>query len=542
MELFSYKIQALNAFAADYLDLKENTIGLFDYAWNDKESLLKRSSYLSERELPRVEIANYIEDYMEKYGLTDESRANIEKLRNGALVVVGGQQAGLLTGPMYTLNKVISIVQLARKQAEIIGKPVVPVFWVAGEDHDFYEINHVFTKKGSRIDKKVFPYKPKTKEMVSDMLLNKEETLKWVRDVFVEIGETEYSSKLIGIIDDFVEKSKTVSEFFGYTINFLFKNEGILLVDSGDTELRKLASGTYVDIINNSYEIENLLACGQKRISDFGYKNALELGENSANLFYYNQKNKNRILLEREGESFVGKSGNVKFSREELLEIAVKSPENLSSNVVTRTLVQERLFPVLSFVAGPGEIAYWAEIAPVFELFGERVPLVVPRISFTIMEARVEKLLGELKLNLDDVFSRGCSKEKREFLESLKNPNVEDFYRKIVNEFLESHNSWEDAVGSGAPDMEKLFDKNRSLIQGQLDFMKTKIEQDFERKHVEITRKYDEIENTLRPFGGMQERILNPMYFINCYGSDWISELCNTNLSFEDNHYIVKIQ
>lgn len=61
------------------------------------------------------------------------------------MAVVGGQQAGLLTGPLYSVNKAISVILLSKEQSEKLGIDVVPIFWIAGEDHDILEINHTYT-------------------------------------------------------------------------------------------------------------------------------------------------------------------------------------------------------------------------------------------------------------------------------------------------------------------------------------------------------------------------------------------------------------
>lgn len=537
MQLSHYKIQATNQFAADYLDKRETVMSQFEYDWSSEESVIERASYLSEREYSRNDLCDYISNYMDQFGLSESSKNNIEMLRNDALVVVGGQQAGLLTGPMYTINKVISIIKLAAQQSEITGKPVVPVFWIAGEDHDYHEVNHVFIKSGSKVSKNVFPYKPKTKEMVSDMTLDKAVTLEWVKGVFSELQETNNTRPLLDKVRAFVEVSGTMSEFFGHLINYLFKDSGLLLVDSGDIHFRSLAKNTYADVIENNADIEQVLQERQKQIEDLGYKNALQLSENNANIFYYSPDHKNRMLLERVGGDFINETHNLKISKEALLQ----STDCLSSNVVTRTIVQERIFPVLSFIAGPGEIAYWAEIAPVFNRLGEKMPIVAPRMSFTLLEAKVENLISELELNLDEVLSKGCSAEKAAYLESIKRPEAQEKYEELVGAFTKMHNDLQAASGATSPDMENLFNKNRSIILEQLDFIKSRIEKDNERKYANVINKYDEIESSLRPQNGLQERTLNPIYFMNKYGTQWINEILDGDLHIVENHYVVKV-
>ncbi|RIO59161.1 bacillithiol biosynthesis BshC, partial [Mammaliicoccus sciuri] len=91
-----------------------------------------------------VELANIIKEYMSDLSLTEQQERNIGLLSEGAKVIIGGQQAGLFGGPLYTFHKIFSIITLSEKLSNEYDKNVVPVFWIAGEDHDFDEVNHTY--------------------------------------------------------------------------------------------------------------------------------------------------------------------------------------------------------------------------------------------------------------------------------------------------------------------------------------------------------------------------------------------------------------
>src|SRR5699024_9412840 len=102
-------------------------------------------------------------------------------------VVIAGQQAGLLTGPMYTINKLISVVQFAREQQEQLGSPVIPIFWIAGEDHDFDEINHIFLPDGPQMKKWTLDQKIAQKMPVSEIEKEESRAKEWVDQLFSDL-------------------------------------------------------------------------------------------------------------------------------------------------------------------------------------------------------------------------------------------------------------------------------------------------------------------------------------------------------------------
>ena len=202
--------------------------------------------------------------------------------------------------------------------------------------------------------------------------------------------------------------------------------------------------------------------------------------------------------------------------------------------------MQEKLFPVLGFVAGPGEIAYWHEIKPAFSMIGEKMPPIWPRLSFTLLEGKVNRLLEELNLSIEKVLTVGCLDEKELYLESLRK-QAPDTYITIIKNLENEHLEWQHKAVNFDKGLEPLFEKNRHLIKEQLMFMQKKVETHLERKNEETIAKYNLVENRLHPEGGLQERILNPFYFFNQYGTLWIKSLLTESLEFDGSHYVVTI-
>jgi bacillithiol synthase len=544
MEIFNLSLPATNRFASNYLKQTDDIQPFFHYRFEQSSSDMDRLTELQNRFFPREEVAQHIEEFMGPFPSSPSVKKSIEKLKqSNSVVVIGGQQAGILTGPLYTLHKVISIIKLAEEKERKWNVPVVPVFWIAGEDHDFQEVNHLFIPTEQKVNKQTYPEKVLRKKMVTDIELNKEVCLSWAENLIENFGETNYTIDLLQFIRKQIGNSTTFVEFFANIIMELFKDYGLLIVDSGNTGLRKLEKDLLIQQIHHHDSITYLLNEQQKKISEKGYPITIETNEQAANLFYYDQRLQERVLLEfdRQTDCFVGKNGILSFSKEELIEMARNEPGKLSNNVVTRPLTQEWLFPTIAFIAGPGEISYWAELKLVFEHFGIKMPPIVPRLNITLVDRSIETDLRDLNLSIENVLSRGTGNEREQFLESIKDTEIEKLFATTVNQLMEQYQLIEDKTEKLDKGLLPLLKKNESILINQIDFMKTKLEESIKQKHNVILTKFNRIDLALRPDGFPQERIWNMFYFLNLYGFCLIDDLMDLPYVFDGSHKIVKM-
>ena len=173
MEVREISLAATTPLATDYINGTFPTEKGFSYPLQADDVFYRRLRDIKERTYPRRELVEYLSSYHQQFHASPETFDNIEKLLDPeSVVVVGGQQAGLLTGPLYTIYKIISVIKLAKEQERKLGVPVVPLFWIAGEDHDIAEVNHVYIAEDGKIKKYVYPDIPQEKRMVSDLPLD----------------------------------------------------------------------------------------------------------------------------------------------------------------------------------------------------------------------------------------------------------------------------------------------------------------------------------------------------------------------------------
>jgi bacillithiol synthase len=544
MEMLNLSLPAANRFATDYLAGSPELQSFFHYDFINKIDYVHRVDELKNRSFMRNELADHIESFMSNYAHSDKISANIEKLRQeNSVAIIGGQQAGILTGPLYTIHKVISIIKLAEQKEAELGVPVVPLFWIAGEDHDYQEVNHVYVMNNNKNEKWIYPEKNLEKKMISEVCINRDLCYSWVEEIFETYGETKYTKEVMTFVRESINTAESFVDFFASIIMELFKDSGLLIVDSGNKELRKLEKEFFMKQIIEHRQITAAVLEQQQKTGAAGYPNMIEMNENAANLFYYDIEVNERILLQYVEESgrFEGKNGEVHFSFEELQEIANEYPEKLSNNVVTRPLMQEWLFPTLAFIGGPGEIAYWSELKLVFEHFGLKMPLLVPRLNITLLERSIETDIQELKLDLEEILVSGTGKHELKYIDSLKDREVEELFENMKTMISDQYKVVREKSGSIDPVLLPMLDKNESILLNQIGFMEGKIIESVCRKNDHILRKFTRVENALRPSGSPQERVWNPFYYLNKYGLGLISDLLKLHYEFDGTHKIIKM-
>nr|WP_295971535.1 bacillithiol biosynthesis cysteine-adding enzyme BshC [uncultured Bacillus sp.] len=541
MEMENLSLPAVNRFATEYLAGTVDIQQLFHYQYQLSASYTDRLLELKNRTFMRKELIQCIEKYMEPFPSSSEVKHSLRKLgEERCVVVIGGQQAGILTGPLYSIHKIISIIALARQKEDELDIPVVPVFWIAGEDHDFQEVNHIYLEKAGKIQKLAYPEQIREKRMVSEIELNQEQCLEWVEEIVETFGETEHTKTLLSFLHSAAEKSTSFVDFFAHMVMELFKDYGLLIVDSADPGIRHLEKEIFISQIERAADITRSVKEMQKEITAKGFHNMIDISEQAANIFYHDPYNRERILLEYDPERklYLGKNGAVRFSHSELLLKAAEFPEQLSNNVVTRPLTQELLFPTLAFIAGPGEIAYWAELKKVFEGFAMKMPPIVPRLNITLLDRSVETDLQELGLSLEEVLIAGTEKQQQAYLMSVKDQELDQLFQLTKDELLANYQLIEKKLDRG---LLALLEKNRTLLLKQIEFMETKAADSLEKKHEAILNKYRRVQNKLRPLGAPQERMLNALQYMNSYGIYFFADLARLTYTFDGSHKVIKI-
>ncbi|MGA3600377.1 bacillithiol biosynthesis cysteine-adding enzyme BshC [Lysinibacillus agricola] len=536
MKLESIRVPIKNRLLADYWSPNTAIHEFFEYEYNDK-SFEKRAQYLDEHARDQKELTAIIRQFMEPLGISKKANEHLQQLEQGAVAVVGGQQAGILTGPLYSVHKAISVITLAKEQSVKLQRPVVPVFWIAGEDHDLEEINHTYTVHGADIKKRAYSERSRRKTMASVTSINKESMTQLLNTIVKDIGETEFTEILIKQLVDTLNKSETFTDFFARLMNQLFEDEGLLMIDAADFKFRRSESENFTHIIRNNEEIARVVTEKEAQLANAGYGKPILATDEAANLFFV--EDGERHLLERKNQLFVNLAANIKMSREELLEIANKHPEQLSNNVVTRPLMQEMTLPVLAFVGGPGELAYWATLKDAFSVLGLQMPIFAPRLHITIVTRHVEQLLREHHLNVADVWDGKALQLKEQFIAEVQDTEAKRQIQTMQQMLLEKYDELRSYLEEQHLPLDKILGKNKENHLKQFEYLQQKVEQTVLNKHETTIRKFMTLHNELYPNEGLQERTYNPYQYFNEFGPMLITEMLKQNYNIGNHHYIL---
>ncbi len=539
MRIKPIQLQETNQLVQDYLNQDNDIQSYFDYL--PFEAGKERLADLQKRSFQREALVDTLHKLNADWDAPQETFEQIERLRNAnSVVVIGGQQAGLMTGPMYTLNKVISILALAEEKEKQLNIPVIPVFWIAGEDHDYDEINHIYSSKDTKLYKHTSPQQLYLKKSISSVRIEKEKTAEWIKHAFHDLRETEHTKFLYECIQLCLQKSTSYVDFFARLIFMLFPNQGIVLIDSAHPDVRKLERKAFKQLIYRQSEISSSVYNAVQKLQQKGYALSLEAEIDDAHLFYHDTNNE-RILLKREGDLWVGKNEELVLTTDQLIQTAEEEPERLSNNVVTRPIMQETLFPTLAFVGGDGEISYWAALRGAFRAYDENlhVPPVFPRLKFTYITNRIEKLLKTRVLEPEHVLEHGVDDVKINWLMTQETPPVETVFDSVKGKVDKLHFPLQQLAETISPDLANEARKNIRLIQNQLAYLENKTKLKLEERYELELEQYTEIGNQLKPNQLLQERVWSPLPFINEYGIEFINKLLEKELSFHENHYLV---
>ncbi|WP_349410404.1 bacillithiol biosynthesis cysteine-adding enzyme BshC [Pseudalkalibacillus sp. SCS-8] len=516
---------------AAYLSGDSRVSGLFDYDPYDAGSYIDRWKELKERSFPREELYKHLSSYHKKLPTSEKTWMNIEKLKDpDSTVVVTGQQAGLMTGPLYTVHKCLSALLFAEQQEKRIGSPVIPIFWVAGEDHDFDEVNHIHVFEEGEIRKKKFSMN-EGKRSVSYIPLPKPKLYEWVDEIIHAFGETEHTQELQKSLRTAIQETETWTEFFSYLMAGLFKELGIVMLDANHPEVRRIESSFFAEMIKDNDALDDAFKSGERNLVSHGYSSPVESEDGNSHLFIDEQDT--RVLLFRDGERhFRGKNNECLYTMKELTDLAIHHPDRLSNNVISRPLMQEKLLPTLAFVAGPGEIAYWSMLKPVFHLHSVKMPPVLPRLSILLIDRVTQKLLRDKDIDVEQVLDAKIPVEKEQWLTQQDDPDIDSEFLHTVEAFQREHDRLKNTAKTIDKGLEPLAEKNWRIIEGQLQFLKERMKRSIYEKYETELRKFDYIESHLMPKNQPQERVLNVYEFINQYGEQFITELASNEFSW----------
>ena len=491
--------------------------------FRDPAALERQTEKVRSRPVPRENLAAVLSEQNASYACGPETLGAIGRLvRDKACAVVTGQQVGLFSGPLYTIYKALTAIKLSNALSRRGLGSFVPVFWLASDDHDLAEIDHIaFMDKDNRLREIRCPAPPHEQKVpVSNIPLPQD-----IGDCFEQLRtltlDTEFKANILGSLNEAYQPGRSYVEAFGRWMTRLFKSRGLVLIDAGHPRLKEMGRDVfYREIADDSPSTRQAVAASE-RLSQAGYEAQIPLHEGILNQFY----------AERERHAIQWKEGAIDIkglpslnTKEALLKLAGEKPFLFSPNVLLRPLYQDAVLPTVAYVGGPSEIAYFGQLKGVYETFGLPMPVIYPRKSVTIIERKIDHILKKYHLSVPDLWRNAAGAigaiTKEEIPEAvgrtllLARDHLERDYASLKAEIL--------AFDSG---LAESVDLAKGKMNLQLDFMQKKVQQAARKRNDIAVRQLHKAVDNVFPNHRLQERVFNIVPYLIKYGDAFIDQL-----------------
>lgn len=420
-------------------------------------------------------------------------------IREGGVVVTTGQQPGLFGGPVYTWSKALAALALADALERATGVPAAPIFWAATDDADALEASETVVAVVGGAERLVSTIDvPAGTPMCAAPLGD-------VSPLFERLAASAGSATHHEVLDAAraaYRKDTTVGGAYVALLEAVLNPLGVAVLDAGHARVRELASPIGEAAIRRAESIAGALARRAEEIRAAGLEPQVEEADRLSLVFEWKDEVKTRVPIGSAAPRVAG---------------------SLSPNVLLRPVVERALLPTVGYVAGPGELAYFAQVGPVADALEAARPLAVPRWSCTILEPRVERALERLDLTLDDV--RDATSAERILAERALPAEARAVIELARSQAAVLGDRLAALAGSTGPIDERVATGHARRAEWQAARLERRILAGVKRREEEAMRMLGTIRGSLWPLGSRQERTLNLLPLLARYGPSLLERM-----------------
>jgi bacillithiol biosynthesis cysteine-adding enzyme BshC len=501
---------------ADFWDGTAAIRNLLPLHFAQPEAFARQAQRVSTGLYDRATLCAVLREHNERFGAGPSALSAIDRLSDPeSLVVIGGQQAGLFGGPLYTAHKALTILLLARRMEKELGRPVIPVFWIASEDSDLAEVDHAFvTDAEGELRELKLPSNAPAKMPVSRVRLG-ERIGPLIDELAALLPEGGYRDDILFDLRAAYTPGRTYPQAFGALMAGLFREQGLVIVDPSDTRLKRMAHGLFSREIREKSPVSGAVIEQTERLIKAGYKPQIDIRPGYLTLFHQDPAREAITVSDR---GFELRSSGKTFTTDELAALLQENPDAFTPNAVLRPLFQDTLFPTLAVVLGPAEVAYFCQLTLAYERMGIPMPIVFPRSSLTLVDPRMARLLKRFNIGLRDLLARGehivddilAREIPGSLLTRLRDgrASVRATWQGIVEDI--------DALD---PTLHRTAELGSARALLQFDFIEKKIAKAARKKNAILRGQVGKLVASLAPRGGLQERTLCVLPFLSRYGT-----------------------
>lgn len=527
--LFPHQLPHTPKLFRDYVENFDKVSSFYTHAPDLKNAaaLAQKLDFPVDR---RREVADILRAQNLQFGSAAATSRNLDLLAEGAVAVVTGQQVGLFGGPAYAFYKALTAIQGA---ADLVrkGVPAVPVFWMATEDHDVDEVRRVAWFHDGELLHFELP-KPAAEAVPVGNIRLGAEIHELVRRAQPLLGDTYGDILHATYIPD-----ATYGSAFAGMFARIFAEQGLILLDPLDERLHRVAAPILAEALAERDELNELLLKRGKELDHAGYEPQVKVTSHSTLLFCV-EGGKRQVITLANGEFA---SGKVTMQRELWLRRIEASPEKFSPNALLRPVIQDFLLPTVTYFGGPSEIAYYAQSQVLYEKLLGRMPVLLPRADFTLVDPKGVRLLKKYHLDAEDVWCSSQTLRKRMYNSAVPKKLARKFDSSI-RDIEKSIQKLHKTIAKVDPTIQGTIARAEKRIRYQLEKLRHKTGASLDRHEKLIEQHENFLQSLLYPQKGLQSRDLCFLPFLARWGSAGLDELqMHSSAKKPGRHYIIAI-
>lgn len=526
----------------DYVYEFENVQEYYKHNFRSKDSYVNLfKSIADSRKYKQLNLSAIIKNqYSSLQNISNKTVRNIELIdKEKTIAVVSGQQLGILGGPLYTVYKIITAIRLANQLTERYDEfKFVPVFWLEGDDHDFNEVRSInlFDNENQVIN---IGYKEEINDDDAKQSIGKITFDEALNEFFSKyessLRDSDFKNELLTKLKECYQVGKSFKQSFKELIYWLFDEYGLVIFDPQDAEVKSLLKPIFKKEINDfAIHTQKLIQVSAK-LEELYHA---QVKVKPVNLFYHTEEG--RYSVEPVDDIYKLRRKRKQFTKDEILTEIENFPDRFSPNVLLRPICQDFLFPTGFYIGGPSEIAYFAQVTPLYDFYNIVSPIIFPRSSATILEKNVASGLDKYDLSMNDIFL-GLDELKEKVIASLSENNIENAIEEASKEIELTFDKIKENLFAIDKTLVDSSGRYKDRIMSSILELKTKAIKAQETKHETTIRQLTRLSNLLYPLGNLQEREINFTYFYNKYGKDFIRKVYDDISVSEFEHQVISL-
>ncbi len=528
MDVWYEKKTTGNPLTDAYLRGDSLVADLYDYPSSGHQTLHNRANELDLKyeDYRREQVVLAISQYMQR--IVPDSPAVSTLLdkfsQNNCVAVVTGQQAGLFTGPLYTLYKAMSCVVLAKEYETLLRRPVVPVFWIATEDHDFDEVaSAYYVLDTGDLARSHLHERPPLRTPVGKHDISRAEFIRLMNELSVSLPEGTYREDVLHDIDNAYRATANMGDFFAKLLTTWLKDLPMLLINPLCKEFREPVRDAFSLVLDHPSQFRDAALFGARQVVSKGYTPQVEVPTQHSLLYLIDEGRRCALDIDPEQkERFIIRDSGKHMTTIQLKERLEVSPQDFSAGVLYRPVVQEFLLPVLTYVGGGAEIAYHGMMKQIFHAASRKMPPLRLRQRICAIPRRVSRALRHYEVDLSDALAKDVLEDIlcREFT-----PSIDDVMQSLQQEVMQSIQTRLSYFMTIDKDLQKAVLRTEYALRQDLARLQGRAHKTLRRNRSEVVHALTMVHTWLRPKETEQERVLSPLSLLTKYGLAWLPQL-----------------